>query len=419
MEIPTNDEIKENIDLTANGQQTGNGFPVEVFPSDVREIIHALESKQGFPKDYTAASILFAVSVAAGNGFTINSPYFQKSVIYLSLVGAPGIGKTHPLAWALNPIENFDADNYQAFKEAKTEFERNDEQAEKPIRKQFLIKDYTPEAVAGVHEQNPHGLGVYKDELAGWFESFGRYNKNAEQQFWLSNWSLQPISTNRKTTADHYIKSPFISVAGTIQPALLEKMAGEFRNETGFIDRILFVYPENLEPQSWSENPDSEKERVYWDAILNSIIDHSKQGQFQENTTIDFSQEGYQVLKDWQHRLAKEIKEANRSGDNQKAQLLSKLDSQCLRLSIILAVLNSTIKNRSPQIDKEIANGAIKLTEYFKAQGLKIKESIGTPELNKKTVLQYLAGIGASQSLIAQVLGVNRSYVSNVLKGRK
>ena len=114
-----------------------------------------------------------------------------------------------------------------------------------PIWEQLLVTDFTPEALIEVHKFNKNGIGVYADELASWFKNFNRYNSGSEEQFWLSVWSGKPIRINRKTSEPIFISLPFISVIGTIQPAVLKELAKD-RTENGFMDRILFVIPDDL-----------------------------------------------------------------------------------------------------------------------------------------------------------------------------
>lgn len=71
------------------------------------------------------------------------------------------------------------------------------------------------------------------DELASWFKNFNRYNKGSEQEFWLSVWSGNTVKVNRKTSDQYNIPLPFISVAGTIQPGVLNELADN-RTENGF-----------------------------------------------------------------------------------------------------------------------------------------------------------------------------------------
>ena len=66
-------------------------------------------------------------------------------------------------------------------------------------------------------------------------------------EFWLSVWSGKPINIDRKTGEPVFIPLPFISVCGTIQNGILNELAKDSRTQNGFIDRILFVMPDNLE----------------------------------------------------------------------------------------------------------------------------------------------------------------------------
>ena len=67
------------------------------------------------------------------------------------------------------------------------------------------------EALAEVHKFNKRGIGVYADELAGWFKNFNRYNKGSEMEFWLSQWSSKPINIDRKTGEPVFIPYLYFS----------------------------------------------------------------------------------------------------------------------------------------------------------------------------------------------------------------
>ncbi|MDA3942096.1 MAG: DUF3987 domain-containing protein [Bacteroidetes bacterium] len=229
-------------------------FPVEVFPEPIRQIIKATNYTLKYPIDYTAASILFAASVAIGNTnqVEVKKGWTETAVLYLALVGRPGTNKSHPLSFALAPLMAKDDQSYFEYTKEKAAFDqlqnqpkdmRNGQELIKPILKKHLVSDTTPEALVYVHNFNNRGIGVYVDELAGWFKSFNRYHKGSEQEFWLSNWSGKPVIIDRKTSDSVRISRPFISVCGTIQTSILDEMAKGNRGQNGFIDRILFVLP--------------------------------------------------------------------------------------------------------------------------------------------------------------------------------
>lgn len=52
-------------------QSRTNPFPVHVFPDRLQRIILELHDSNGFPADYTAASMMAAISVAIGNSHRV------------------------------------------------------------------------------------------------------------------------------------------------------------------------------------------------------------------------------------------------------------------------------------------------------------------------------------------------------------
>lgn len=378
---------KELEELLVNDS---NSFPVEVFPESVQKIISDCNKSLGYPIDFTAASILYAVSVSIGNTFKaeIMEQFQVNAVLYLAIVGRAGTAKSHPLRFALSPIEKRDNEAYFLYKEKAKEHQKalntgkkkeginpkND--LEKPSWKQFLVSDFTPEALVSVLQTNKRGLGVYVDELATWFNNFNRYNKGSEEQFWLSNWSGSPLRVNRKTSDPINIPFPFISVAGTIQPSVLDQLTKN-RTENGFTDRILFVYPENLKKEYWSETQLSSETPKEWSAILAHLLDFPQQFDEAENPKpciLKFSKEARELLFEWNR---KNTDQSNSCDNDAESAICAKIEQYAIRFSLILQLLqNACSKSEYNLIDIEAVNGATKLAEYFKTTAIRIQSTI-------------------------------------------
>ena len=222
-------------------ERKANRFPVEVFPLPVQQVITATNENLNFPIDFIGASLLYAVSVAVGNTHSVEvkKGFQQSAVLYLAIVARAGTTKSHLLSFALQPIVEQDKRTYRQYEQQRQEYEkavslskkeREQQAIDEPIKpawQKFLLCDFTPEALAEVHKFNKTGIGVYADELAGWFKNFNRYNKGSEMEFWLSQWSGKPINIDRKTGEPVFIPLPFISVAGTIQKGILNELAKE------------------------------------------------------------------------------------------------------------------------------------------------------------------------------------------------
>lgn len=363
-----------------------NPFPVEVFPKAVQEIITDTNESLSFPIDFIGASILYAVSVSIGNTHRveIKKGWQENAVLYLSIVGRAGTNKSHPVSFALQPIEQRDNLKFQKYQSEKQEFdtvsaltkkEREQQgysEPVKPIWEQHLVTDFTPEALTDVHKFNKRGIGVYADELATWFKNFNRYNKGSEEQFWLSVWSGKAIRINRKTTEPTYITKPFISVIGTIQPKVLNELADN-RTENGFLDRLLFVAPENLTKPYWSEKEINPVIFENWQTIISSLLDLSIIQDETDNPqpeVLRFTPEAKQLLFDWQRKLTDQ---SNKPENEAISGINAKMEMYAVRLALILQMIRFACNEDSKQaVGIEAVQGALKLVEYFKRTAIKV-----------------------------------------------
>jgi hypothetical protein len=225
--------------------ESENKFPVEVFPVAIQNIINQTNECLKYPVDFIGTSILFACSTVIGNTYKaeIIPGWVEGVTLYLALVGRAGTNKSHPLTFAMQPIFDHDKKTYAEYKEAKAVYQRammqsKSEQTEipenKPFWRKFVVGDFTPEGLAEIHRFNLRGLGVYSDELAGWFKNFNRYHKGSEAEFWLSNFSGKQITIDRKSQEPVLIPTPAISVCGSIQTAILKELQKDNRGEKWF-----------------------------------------------------------------------------------------------------------------------------------------------------------------------------------------
>ncbi len=374
----------QDIQKEVEGKQ--NPFPVEVFPKAVKEIITDTNESLSFPIDFIGASILYAVSVSIGNTHRveIKKGWQENAVLYLSIVGRAGTNKSHPVSFALQPIEQRENLKFQKYQIEKQEFdaisnltkkEREQQgysEPVKPILEQHLVTDFTPEALTDVHKFNKRGIGVYTDELATWFKNFNRYNKGSEEQFWLSVWSGKTIRINRKTTEPTFITNPFISVIGTIQPKVLNELADN-RIENGFLDRLLFVAPENLTKPYWSEKEINPVIIENWQTIISTLLDLPIIQDETNNTqpeVLRFTPEAKQLLFDWQRKLTDQ---SNKPENEGISGINAKMEMYAVRLALILQMIRFACNEDNKRaVGIEAVEGALKLVKYFKRTAIKV-----------------------------------------------
>ena len=373
--------------LMEQQKKKSNLFPFEVFPKAVQSIIIDTNENLNYPIDFISGAILYASTVAIGNTHRVSfkKEWTESALIFLIMIGKAGTNKSHPLSFALRPIEKYDKISYNEYLRKNQEFvkiekltkkERAEQGIDDPLKpsfKKFIVSDFTQEALAEVHKCNLRGITAYNDEIAGFFKNFNRYKKGSEMEFWLSAWSGKPIKIDRKTGEPIFIPYPFISIGGTIQNALLSEIAKESRNENGFLDRILFVYPENIKKEYWSDTNINEETVTIWDNIISKMLQLELEYDDVGNpkpVVLEFSIEAKNILFGWQKI---NTDQCNNPETEDYGSIYSKLDIYILRIALILEILSYACgESDKVEISPKSVEGAISIIGYFKRTAEKV-----------------------------------------------
>lgn len=360
-------------------------MPLHLLPDEVQKIINAYYSTLNYPKEYMAASMLFAASVAIGNTCraVVKPGWEEVAVIFLCLVGYPGVGKTAPLREATKPIREVDANAYKEHQRLSAAFKANeklpkdqkDHNMQAPVWCKYLLTDATPEALATKHMDNLRGVGYCVDEMIAWLKNFNRYNTGSEQETWLSIFSGDAFNIDRKTSDPIYIRHPFVSVAGTIQPGILPNMGGEERESNGFLDRILFVFPEGVKKEYWSDDQLPPEIPASWHSIINKLL--SLTPGIAENGDeyahrLGFTDEARRIINEWQRKNTDRCNE-----DESYRGIGAKIEIYAIRLSLIMPGLFFAAEGHTMHgISAKAVTAAIGFADYFAGQALKVRVAI-------------------------------------------
>lgn len=354
-----------------------NDFPLRVYPKQLQVIIMDANESLRYPIDFFAGSILYAFAVCMGNKIRvkIKNEWIDNPTIYLAIIGSPGANKSHPLNFAIKRIKERDGEQYDAYKQA---LNSEDEKASKAAKwPKTIVSDYTQEALAPLHENNAKGLGVYVDELAGFFRNFNRYNKGSEQQFWLSTWSGQDINVDRKGGRSYFIKNPCISIAGTIQPKTLKENRAFLKNGAGFFERFLYIFPGDQYKEPFSDKempPESTNDFKY---AIDKLIDYVNSDVNADNAgrLICFTPEAKSIYKQWYIENAANI---NNITNEDVQQILTKYDNHFLRLALILQSIKFSFGTESLNVISEAtAKDTVDLVKYFISNSIDVYELLG------------------------------------------
>lgn len=365
-------------------------FPVFIYPDNLQNIINETSNALGFPIEFISSSMLYAFSVAIGNSYCIKAKngWIESAVIYLVIASNAGTNKSAPLNWAIKPIRKRDSEYYKIYDRELNEWEQCEDKKSKPKPKfkKMIVSDITQEALAGVHEYNKRGLGLYMDEIIGMIKNMNRYNKGSELEFWLSTWSGKSVSIDRKSDRSLLIEHPFISVAGTIQLGLLQDLAKDGMQVNGFLDRLLFVVAKNLKKSHWQDAELNSATEQEYSAILNRVMDAICDA---EPSIVDFSKEARNIFREW-HRMHTD--RFNTIQDEQEKQILSKIEIYLIRFCLILEVMDRACKGENLSelfsINVKSVQGAIELCNYFTQQALKVRKIVSQEVSNNSALVK-------------------------------
>lgn len=377
----------ENDFLKLN-RKTVNLFPIDVFPKTLQEIAFEVSNKYQFSLDYLGSGILSAVSSAIGvsHKVEVKKGWEEKANLFTVIVGRPGDSKSHALNFCYKPIHIKENQFFKEYERLLEEYEQslldnsdNKSKLKKPVLKKILISDFTPEALILTHSKNKRAICIYVDELHGWIKNFNRYNNSGEAETYLSLWSGTQISTDRASGKSLRLEDPFINVIGSTQIAVLKEFAREGRNSNGFMDRLLFVYPENQKSLKWNINRiDNIHLENYYTIITNLIeLENSDDN---KPILIPIEEEAKLYLFNWQNnRPENYLFEYERSID-------IKLQQYVIRFALILQLVHHIIDNKpKKEIELFAIKGGIKLFKYFYHNAIRVRH-----EVTKKNYLESL-----------------------------
>ena len=373
-----------------------NDFPVDVLPARLLRIINEAHATLGFPKDYLAGAMFTAIGAAIGNTHKVEHipGWKEYAILFVALVGAPGSNKSHPLSFAMQPLIDFDAEQSAIYSEAMKRYNAAMELPPKervvngyeqnptePIRLRFTMQDVTPEAVHRILSENPRGLCLVSDELAGWFKNFNRYNNGSESEFWMSVFNHKVAMSDRKSSqSGMLIKSPFLCVIGTIQPKVLVELAGNNRNANGFMERILFVMPTEQPKVKW--NRDSKTPAFdlagEWKSVLGTLIGIEPKtganGEI-EPEDVPFTADALDRLFSWQNEVTERC---NAERSDTLTSIASKLEIYAVRFCLLLSLADWACGSKKKKaIDAATVGRAIRLTEYFRRTASQVQGIVG------------------------------------------
>ena len=419
-------------------------FPIEIFPREIQTYILAANQSLNASIDYMGGALLWMGSICIGNSIRveIKKGWEEISTVWVALVGAAGIGKTPSTIPVLQPLERINSEERKRYAKQKKDHEaylllsKKDKETAlevpEPKRSYFIVDDITIESLINTHTENPNGVGIFKDELAGWFKDMNKYKAGSDKEQWLSSWSGKGISVDRISRQSDYISKPILPVIGGIQPSILQGFFTDENKESGFIDRMLFIYPD-LKINYYNEvEMDDELIAFYNDftlqfyQTLKKIATHSSTGEIMPHIA-KFNADG---KKEW-IRIFNKITDLQNSDDINEYMVpfLSKQKSYIPRFALIINAFKSMIDGSNAlEISADSVKKAEQLSNYFVymyekliKQNLEektLKEDISSDKNDTRTKVAnlYAKDPAFNRSIAARELNVSKRTIFRIIK---
>ncbi len=324
----------------------------EMLPIAIRDYIFDVADRQQSPPDFVAVAAIIGLSGLLGRKILIspkqNDDWAVTPNQWGIIIGRPSAMKSPSMKEALKPLRQIeikaaeqyvkDMKNYKeecqlmeitesiakqnaksALKKGGIEKARAALKIEEPItliphRQRLTVNDATIEKLGELLNENPNGLILSRDELAGWLAKLSKEEYQSDRAFYLEcfdgNGSFVYDRIGRGTIE---IKYCTLSVIGGIQPTKIATLIREALKGTaddGLIQRFqLAVWPDDIGSWEWRDRAPNQNARASYYSIfeaLHNLKFNTKNG---EPPCLKFSPEAQSLFIQWMEELQLKARE--------------------------------------------------------------------------------------------------------------
>jgi Protein of unknown function (DUF3987) len=366
-------------------------FPSEVFPFFLQRF--AIEGSKALncPPDYFAVPMLAVAGGAIGNSrcLQITRSHEQSASLYCCVVGSKGTAKSPALHLVGIPLAKAQRGYVSAWERLKISWEEAEEESRgpAPILRRCIVGDTTTESLSVTLGENPRGVALVRDELAGMLAALNQYKQGGghDRQFFLELWSSDLSPRDRKSDKGPPVfpERPLVSIIGGTQPDVVERFRGESHRgvpppDDGFLDRWLFSFPDELpaKGENWLEV--SQEAGEAWETCVSKLLGLTgvSEGNEERPLFVRLDCSGKQVWELFTRELAAEMN--SEAFPDFLRGAWAKMRGYCGRLALILHILRYVCGEvESQDVDAESMARAVKLIRYFQSHARKVYAIMG------------------------------------------
>ncbi len=272
----------------------------------------------------------------------------------------------------------------------------------RPVLGRVVISDCTIEKVAEILADNPRGVLVARDELAGWLGGFQRYKGKgggSDLPNWLEIFRAGPIVVDRKTgeRKQYFVERACASITGGIQPGVLAGLLTADVLDSGGGARLIMAMPPK-QPKRWTETEIApETEEAYYellDKLLHLEFALTDDGQVPHH--LHLSKDAKAVWIDFYNRWARE----QAAVEGEMAAAYSKLEGYAARFTLLHHVVSLVARGADDKIpiEKESVEAGVILCRWFANEAGRIYASLTETEADRdvRRLVEWIRGQGGA-----------------------
>lgn len=365
-----------------NGRPPVKPFDPVMLPDELAGFVVDTADRQQSPVDFVAVTAVCALSGLIGTRARIqpkqrDSGWLITPNLWGALIGRTSAMKSPAMRAALIPLELMERSAAKGYAEALSQYRIDTElmkiaaktaaadaakaikrgssddarallesvasaEPEEPAARRFIVNDASVEALGAILNQNPIGITLVRDELAGWLAFHQTEAGAPSRAFYLEAYNGTGSFTYDRIGRGHVrIESACVAMIGGIQPSKLApviKGALSGSSDDGLMQRLqLAVWPDDLREWAWRDQPGCiQSERRYTD-VFEALDEFPVPADPDDALTLKFSDEAQAEFVQWMEALQTEA----RAGDlspTMEAHLL-KMPQTVARLALIFELI--------------------------------------------------------------------------------
>lgn len=414
-------------------EKDADGFPMEVFPEAIRELIEVHVEANTSHRDFLVAGFLSALATISGGKLGVRSAVTHglntgdestSCNLYILIVGYSNEGKSTGVNTFMKPIFKLDSELANQYEAELKEYNKamgvgrgrpkKDEASEVPeekpeptipMERRYFVRNWTLSSLRTRLKGNFHNnmtLNAFAEEMSGFVDQTKRGNSErgtfAEL---LTMWDGRPIASSRNDTREGgkiisgttdvpYVNFSFI---GGIQPEILKRFITEDNIGQGSVGRFLMFAP-NVILQPRKIKGQREREKIdqadkTWAEMVKSLhqlanVPPGGKIVFKFNEEADMEYENFEEL------FVNQLVKYKNDGEMKFYVTLGKFREYIVRLALLMKIADLLAFNRigdtltiTGDIELKHVKSAITMLEYFAKETRKIVSYGDNPGISK------------------------------------